>query len=183
MKSYKHHGVEVIRQVIGTPFVRTLRNHSVDFVELPILEHHVLMYTSDRRKFALIVPQIQPDDYAETVYITSEVPIDGWEALRTDVEGQNEGKEPKPLQSRLKLFLDRAIDAAINRLTEDYPSENIFPTADIPEKELLLEVRYEMAYLGWCLEDMRQADSHDVDKEFLRKLIDMPKADTITRTE
>lgn len=174
VKKYVHNHIEVLRQIIDTKFTQALRKKGLGFVELPLLSHHVVTYTVDgQKKYALIVPQPIPDDYNETVYITSEIPADGWEMMMKDVEAQNDGAEPSQMPSRLKVFLEKASQVATNKLFEKYPIEDVFSASirALPEPELLKEIKYELVYLGYDLEDLETVDSHDVEPKFIEKLI------------
>lgn len=172
-ENYLHNNVHVIRQVSDTPFANVLRANGVGFVELPLIDHRVYQYCVDGiKKYACIVPLELPDDYEEAIYITTEAPADGWDALISDIESQHKGQPPKIMQSRLKLCIDHAHIVAVDRLSDKYPNPHWGALPDIPESVLYREIKYELAFLGYDAADLQQADCHDVDKGYLQKIID-----------
>lgn len=171
--TYTHYGINVVRQILDSPFIITLMQNNVKFIELPLIEHQVLKYeTNGIKKYALIQPLNIPDDYLEAVYITTAVPDDGnWTSLIYDIDAQhNDGAEPAQMPSRLKFCTNVASENAFKTLSDKYPAKNFGELPEIPENEFLSETVIELARLGWTKDDLLCADSHDVNQEYLEKI-------------
>lgn len=95
MEKFNHYGVEVIYQVIDGPFEEVLKQNGVKYTALPYIEDIVFRYEKNgRRKYAYIEVEKLPDDYAERVYITSEIPEDlSWKGIAEDTGIRNPARD------------------------------------------------------------------------------------------
>lgn len=83
-----HYGIEVTRQFVDS-FRKELNKAGIQYVDLAISpDIDVVMYhINGDKRYALICHQFMPDDYMETVYITSQTPDDcNWYKLADDID-------------------------------------------------------------------------------------------------
>lgn len=165
--TYKHYGVDVIRQIVTSSFRRMLNKEGIQYIDLAISPNiDVVTYTVDgNKRYALIRPQSRPDDYAETIYITSQTPDDcNWDKLADDVDAQYEGEEPIKRLTRAKMLLGAAERAAYKELPE---SLGTVPDED----DLLSDMILYLAGHGISATDLLHSEHYDVDEGFLQKLV------------
>lgn len=171
-KTYTHYGIEVVRQVTGTPFTSSLSNAGIDYVELPVITPLVVMYTKDEvKKYAVIVPCSIPDDYQEIVYVTTEIPADlSWTNLIDDVEAQHlDGAAPKIMQSRLRIMLETAYEKGLDTLGDRYPITNIPSHPIIPDEVMCKFIKRRLIH--WGCDFTSISAPADVDPEYLRSIV------------
>ena len=158
MKNYSHYGVKVyLRFVREGNFIDILQKNQIDYFELPYIEkmkkEKIIAYEgkgTNKRMFAIIVPYGSPEKSGEKVYITTEVPIDGnWNKLISDVDAQRRGSTPMEVESRLHKVLDI--------LLED---ESDFS-----------RLRIGLNAYGYDINTLDQINAHDVDQDFLKKIM------------
>lgn len=156
MKAYTHYGVDVIRQIIDVPFRSVLDQAGVHYTELAIdPDLDIVTYVKDGvTKYALSCPINMPDDYGETVYITTQIPCDcDWMRLHDDIEGQVRGDAPMYRQTKLRIVIDQIYSIIDNDL------------------ELYKEMQMLLYAKGYDADRLRSAESYDIDPDFISKVI------------
>lgn len=166
-KVFKHYGVDVIYQSLDyeQSYREILESHSVDYTELPLLDHTVFKYKNgEETRYAL---DVRTGEYGE-VYITSEIPADlDWEKLRTDCREQSRGASPMPLKTREALLCETAINMCRDEFFGAVSSADWF-TADFVLTRIAF--RTALAHIGFGFDDILKMDHHDVDDDFLKEM-------------
>lgn len=169
--TYIHYGVEVIRQVVEGSFKSVLKNAGQEYIELAVTpELNIIKYTKDGRiKYALICPRIYPDEYAEVVYLTPQIPDDcNWMLLVDDIERQHQGAAPVQRKTRAKMLLDAAVKNAYEAL-DSAEGENIF-LEGADEAELIPLIKINLASYGVTVDEIKDMEHYDVSEDILNKL-------------
>lgn len=173
VKTFNHYDIEVSKQIIDTKFTEQLQKNNISYRELPLIDNRVIMYKKDGiNRYALITPLSHPDDYAEAVYITSVPPMDGdWNALKLDVDGQEQGEQPKKLKSRLNLLITKALKQSPQFGKTKNIFSNPFPQVTGESKEELQYIKMYLIEKGYDVDDLLQINAPDVDTQFIKKII------------
>ena len=111
MDKYFHNGIEVVYQIINGRFLNQLHGNNIRPTELPEedLNYRVFRYAYQNRiHYAAIVP-FQANGYAEQVFITDQVPEDGFKHLIDDVINQVDGGSPARIRSRFSIAYEKAL--------------------------------------------------------------------------
>lgn len=110
MDKYFHNSIEVIYQIINGRFLNQLHGNNIRPTELPEedLSYRVFRYADQNRMhYAAIIP-FQADGYAEKVFITDQLPEDGFKNLINDVIEQADGGSPAQIRSRFSIAYEKA---------------------------------------------------------------------------
>lgn len=95
-----------------------MKQNGVKYTALPYIEDIVFRYEKDgQRRYAYIEVEKLPDDYAERVYITSEIPEDlSWKGIAEDYRNQKSGERPAKLHTRAYMIFSAAYNDAIRKM-------------------------------------------------------------------
>lgn len=154
MEKFNHYGVEVIYQVIDGPFEEVLKQNGVKYTALPYIEDIVFRYEKDgQRRYAYIEVEKLPDDYAERVYITSEIPEDlSWKGIAEDYRNQKSGERPANLHTRAYMIFSAAYNDALR---------NMPFTFDLNAAPGKRDVAYALIKYYVSIDDLKEMDHHD----------------------
>ena len=145
MEKFNHYGVEVIYQVIDGPFEEVLKQNGVKYTALPYIEDIVFRYEKDgQRRYAYIEVEKLPDDYAELVYITSEIP--------EDYRDQKSGERPAKLHTRAYMIFSAAYNDALR---------NMPFTFDMNAAPGKRDIAYALIKYYVSIDDLKEMDHHD----------------------
>lgn len=166
MEKYTHYGKEVIyQQLENQSFKSALRDAGISWIELPLLDSDVVAYTKDgTTKFACIVKGNAPEVYLEDVYLTESIPLDmSWNGLVLDCQAQRAGEQPAELKTKAKAVCEKAEEMALQKAETD----SLFSMPQIDP----LVFKTALISLGYAPEDILEMDHHDIDEEFLEKMV------------
>lgn len=170
MKTFKHYGIDVTRQIIEAEFYKTLLKNNISYTEpacSPDLNLYV--YTVDGiTKYAVIRPLSIPDDYAEAVYITTSIPEDlDFVKLIQDVESQNDGALPMHPKTKLKLVLDTILSQIDNEVKPFTAKADL-----LPDEEIISQTVIALAGYGYNKHKLIHSAHDDINTDFYSKLVE-----------
>ena len=170
MKTFKHYGIDVTRQIIETEFYQTLLKNNIPYTEpacSPDLNLYV--YTVDgMTKYAVVKPLSIPDAYEEAIYITTSIPFDlDFNKLVQDIEAQNDGAAPMQPKTKLKLVLDTILSQIDNKL-QPFAAEAELLSDD----EIISQTVIDLAGYGYDKNRLLHSDHDDIDEDFYNKLLE-----------
>lgn len=172
VKEYSHYGVNVFHQYVGEyrEFEKFLESNNVKYRCIPVCpnddaRNNVLTYDFNGRKFALLV--------GNSCILTTEVPEDGdWYNLYVDVRDQINGEEPQKMKTKARMILELAeknvIESARKRKEPKTDEEKLF--ALLPQNADPYDVKMELIFLGYKIDEIMEMDHNDVDEEWLKEI-------------
>lgn len=159
MNKFMHYGAEVTVQSLAHSFEDDLKKEGIEYVELPLLENKVLRYCyNGKKRYAYITYPNVAEEYAENVYITEEIPDDmNWDNIERDYRAQMDGEEPMLLATRARVLYDAAYKMACDNPVKE--PDGFLAWMQGPSKK---ELDLALITLGTSLQELREADHHDV---------------------
>lgn len=179
MKEFLHNGETVKYQEIqDESFLGLLNKAGIVPEEIPDenLWYRVFKYTKDGEKlYAGVIVANAPEAYIEKVYITSKVPDDGFHDLMLDVSGQNAGRDPKMIKSRLSVAAEEAYKEAKKWIRKKYPKDYMaWEFMGYPQNiqnEYNDVVKQSLVHFGYSLETLDLINAPDVDLEYMKNIL------------
>lgn len=179
MKEFVHNGETVKYQEIQDEnFLNLLNNAGIIPEEIPDenLNYRVFKYEKDNKKiYACVLVANDPETYVEKVYITYEMPEDGFYNMMLDVTGQLGGAEPKTTRSRLGIAMQEAFERANKWIQKKYPENYMmWSMMGYPENiqnEYNDVVKQALQHFGYSLEMMDMISAPDVDMKYMKNLL------------
>lgn len=182
MEKYFHNGIEVTYQIVSGKFLNQLHENGIRPIELPEedLSYRVLRYTSQDKKYYAVIVPFQSDGYAEKVFITDQVPEDGFKNLINDVIEQADGGSPAQIRSRFSIAYEKArtkADMYLNFYSsnEAYGKIDQLLGVDIGSdstKSRNQFLKIELESCGYTKEIIDMIEISDVDMSEIRKIFE-----------
>lgn len=178
-KEYTHNN-KIVKYdtIINDTFLNILTKNGIRPTELPDsdLQYRVFSYTiNGNHHYATVIGTNVPDEYIEKVFITDEIPVDGFRNMIEDVDAQNYGSTPKKVKSRLSLVADKARKMAEEFVVSKYPMHEFewtfqgYPT-EIENEIRKMEKLYYQRY-GYYKEMLDRIDAPDVNLEYVKGIL------------
>ena len=179
MKELLHNGQKVIYQTVqDESFLDLLNKSGIIPEEVPDedLSYRVFKYTKDdQKRYACVLVANDPETYVEKVYITYEIPEDGFYNMMLDVTGQLGGAEPKTTRSRLSVAYQEAKTRANKWIEKRYPENYMmWSMMGYPENiqnEYNDVVKQALQHFGYSLETLDMINAPDIDMEYMKNLM------------
>lgn len=173
MTNLTHYGNKVTHEAYTESFINILERNNIEFTELPLLDNLVITFNYDgEKKYALILDSEHYQEY-EHVFITNAIPDDmDWEKLATDCSNQFSGGEPKQMNSRFSLVVEKAYNNAVDELVENKNEGVHFVDEDnIPEEKLYKMIYKYLVNYGYDVNRIKKINTGDVVREFNEKIL------------
>lgn len=166
MRTLEHRGQKIICQYIDDNFGRILAKKNIKYSILPVFSDNYIVYKCIVDGVVKYEMEDLQDSY---VYITSQVPEDGWDALyNTVLHGECKTSRLKMCINHICTIINKEI--ADEKLAEGVP---IFALMAYPQKEYTSKEWQRIAFYlltcGYCKENF-EVDTNGVDPKWIEKI-------------
>lgn len=186
MNELMHNGIPVHYDE-NPNFLKWLHKNGIIPFEIPDpnFNYRVFRYEFDgEKRYACVIGATTPGDgeYFEKIFITSEIPEDGFENLMKDCMAQRTAflshseHEPEKIKSRLHLAVEKAVKNADEFIAKKYPEESFFwaLNGDYPDsvkKERQKLISEKLNFTGYYVDMIDYLDEPEGYRNFVKKLL------------
>ena len=169
-------------------FLKWLHKNGITPFEIPDPNFYYRVFRYEfngKKRYACVLgPNTHRDD--EKIFITSEIPEDGFENLMKDCMAQRTAffahseHKPEKIKSRLHLAVEEAVKNADEFISQKYPEESFFwalngDYPDLVKKEKQKLISERLNFRGYYADMIDYLDEPEGYRDFVKKLLEDQK--------